>query len=91
MPADERFLLTETIMRKTHESAGIKGGGEVTASANIADSIDEVKVRNSVACVTGAWKLWAKERTGAREGDTRPFFLVPTTSKLLLRRQGTAR
>ena len=28
-----------------------------------------------------------KERTGAREGDTRPFFLVPTTSKRLLRRQ----
>ena len=27
-----------------------------------------------------------KERTGAREGDTRPFFLVPTTSKRLLRR-----
>ena len=34
MPADERFVLPETIMRKTHESAGIKGGGEVTASAN---------------------------------------------------------
>ena len=31
-----------------------------------------------IACVAGAWKLWAKERTGAREGDTlllaRPFF-----------------
>ena len=23
-----------------------------------------------LACVAGAWKLWAKERTGAREGDT---------------------
>ena len=38
-------------------------------------------------------RLWAKERTSAREGDTkrclllvRPFFLVPTTSKRLLRR-----
>ena len=28
-----------------------------------------------------------KERTGAREGDTRaPFFLAPTSSKRLLRR-----
>ena len=25
---------------------------------------------NSLACVAGAWKLWAKERTGAPEGDT---------------------
>ena len=49
---------------------------------------------NHRACVAGAWKKWAKERTGAREGDTRgvspllarPFFLVPTTSKRLLRR-----
>ena len=24
-----------------------------------------------LACVAGAWKEWAKERTGAREGDTR--------------------
>ena len=24
-----------------------------------------------IACVAGAWKLWAKERTGAREGDSR--------------------
>ena len=59
-----------------------------------------------LACVAGAWKKWAKERTGAREGDkrfsgafrasapsplaclllARPFFLVPTTSKPLLRR-----
>ena len=38
-------------------------------------------------------RLWAKERTSAREGHTkrclllvRPFFLVPTTSKRLLRR-----
>ena len=40
-------------MRKTHESAGIKGGGEATASANIADSIDEVKVRNSEVMEAG--------------------------------------
>ena len=26
---------------------------------------------NHLACVAGAWKKWAKERTGAREGDTR--------------------
>ena len=45
-----------------------------------------------VACVAGAWKQWVKERTGAREGETRRapsplaclllarlFFLVPTT------------
>ena len=45
-----------------------------------------------VARVAGAWKQWVKERTGAREGDTRRapsplacllltrlFFLVPTT------------
>ena len=25
----------------------------------------------SLACVAGAWKYWAKEKTGAREGDTR--------------------
>ena len=24
-----------------------------------------------LACVAGAWEWWAKERTGAREGDTR--------------------
>ena len=24
-----------------------------------------------LACEAGAWRLWAKERTGAREGDTR--------------------
>ena len=28
----------------------------------------------------------AKERAGAREGNARPFFLVPTTSKRVLRR-----
>ena len=39
-----------------------------------------------LTCVAGAWKWWLKERTGAREGDTFPFFLVPTTSKRLLRR-----
>lgn len=54
MPPDERFLLTETIILKTHESAGIKSGGEVTASANIADSIDEVKVRNSEVMEAGS-------------------------------------
>ena len=25
----------------------------------------------AVACVVGAWKKWAQEKTGAREGDTR--------------------
>ena len=40
-------------MRKTHECAGIRGGGEVTASANIADSIDEVKLRNSEVMEAG--------------------------------------
>ena len=39
-----------------------------------------------LTCVAGAWKQWLKERTGGREGDTLPFFLVPTTSKRLLRR-----
>ena len=24
-----------------------------------------------LACEAGAWRLWAQERTGAREGDTR--------------------
>ena len=28
-------------------------------------------IRADIACVAGAWKQWAKERTGAREGDTR--------------------
>ena len=27
-----------------------------------------------LACVPGAWKEWAKERAGAREGDARVFF-----------------
>ena len=27
--------------------------------------------RNKIACVTGAWKECAQERTGAREGDAR--------------------
>ena len=40
-------------MRKTLESAGIRGGGEVTEFANIADSIDEVKVRNSEVMEAG--------------------------------------
>ena len=42
-------------------------------------------IRADIACVAGAWKQWAKERTGAREGDTRGvspsrapvFFLCP--------------
>ena len=25
----------------------------------------------SIACVAGAWKQWAQEKPGAREGDTR--------------------
>ena len=25
----------------------------------------------NIACVAGAWKQWAQEKTGAREGDTR--------------------
>ena len=25
----------------------------------------------NLACVAGAWKSWAQEKTGAREGDTR--------------------
>ena len=43
---------------------------------------------NHLACVAGAWKKWAKERTGALACLllARPFFLVPTTSKRLLRR-----
>ena len=52
-----------------------------------------------LACVAGAWKQWAQEKTGARGGDTRhapsplaclprarPFSLSPATSKRLLRR-----
>ena len=62
------------------------------ASIRPEESIDTPKF--DVACVAGAWKKRAKERTGAREGDTQgvslllapPFFLVPTTSKRLLRR-----
>ena len=52
-----------------------------------------VQTLDSVACVAGAWKKWAQEKTGAREGDTlaclpraRPFSLSPATSKRLLRR-----
>ena len=25
----------------------------------------------NIACVAGAWKQWAQEKTGAQEGDTR--------------------
>ena len=32
--------------------------------------------QSDVACVAGAWKLWAKERTGAREGDTLEVFVA---------------
>ena len=61
-----------------------------------------ILVKSGLACVAGAWKWWAQEKTGAREGDTRgerephpwrvslararPFSLSPTTSKRLLRR-----
>jgi len=43
-----------------------------------------------LACVADAWKWWAKEKTGAREIHAclllaRPFFLMPTTSRGLLR------
>ena len=46
---------------------------------------------NKLTCVAGAWKKWAQEKTGTREGDTltpraRPFSLSPTASKRLLRR-----
>ena len=37
---------------------------------------------NSQACVAGAWKLWAKERTGAREGDTRGMRELPLPSRV---------
>ena len=44
---------------------------------------------NLLACVAGAWKLWAKERTGAREGDAGGclhyalcLFLFETNSKI---------
>ena len=30
----------------------------------------------AVACVEGAWKYWAQERTGAREGDKRAKIAV---------------
>ena len=75
---------------------------EMTQRWSFALSNDERRVTgfrfvpdwNHLAWVAGAWKKWAKERTGAREGDTRgvspllecPFFLVPTTPKRLLRR-----
>ena len=49
----EIFANRNTTMRKTGESAGIRGGREVTASANIADSIDEVKLRNSEVMEAG--------------------------------------
>ena len=37
---------------------------------------------SSQACVAGAWKLWAKERTGAREGDTRGVRELPLPSRV---------
>ena len=37
---------------------------------------------NSLACVAGAWKLWAKERTGAPEGDTRGVRELPLLSRV---------
>ena len=30
----------------------------------------------ALACVAGAWKQWAKERTGAREGDFILFYKI---------------
>jgi len=30
-----------------------------------------VNISQEVACVAGAWKQWAQEKTGAGEGDTR--------------------
>ena len=35
-----------------------------------------------IACVAGAWKKWAKERTGAREGDTRGVMELPLPSRV---------
>ena len=43
----------------------------------------EVRVstdRFLLACVAGAWKQWAQEKTGAREGDTRRKRLTPRVS-----------
>ena len=33
-----------------------------------------------LACVAGAWMYWAKERTGARDGDTRGVMELPLPS-----------
>ena len=43
----------------------------------------EVRVstdRFLLTCVAGAWKQWAEEKTGAREGDTRRKRLTPRVS-----------
>ena len=43
----------------------------------------EVRVstdRFLLTCVAGAWKQWAEEKTGAREGDTRRKRLTPRAS-----------
>ena len=39
-----------------------------------------------VACVAGAWKYWAQEKTGAREGDTRGERELPHPSRVSLAR-----
>ena len=56
----------------------------------LASKLEQTPFPPLVACIAGAWKWWAKERTGVREGDTRvslarTFFLVHTTSNRLLR------
>ena len=41
----------------------------------------------SIACVAGAWKQWAQEKPGAREGDTRVSLArARSLSKRVLRR-----
>ena len=58
------------------------------------DMYDSSRAWWFLACVAGAWKWWAQEKTGAREGDSplaclphaRPFSLSLTSSKRLLRR-----
>ena len=40
--------------------------------------------KRKVACVAGAWKQWAKEKKGAREGDTRGVREAPSPLACLL-------
>ena len=37
-----------------------------------------INFNGRLGCVAGAWKKWAKERTGAREGDTRGVRVSPS-------------